>query len=254
MNKKSQQNQPLMYITLNLAKKATCDMQSEYRIKLNTNPKKNNAIENSDQEPVQIEETNKIEEKTEEIKDENELLKKASEVLDSKLLHDHASSVVEETDSKLVAKAKAEAEAEAEAVVESVKEVEEEEKHPDVIKEIQGVVMEKDEILSSVNISDSEIQQEVEKLIPKSYGVVRKELFSPFFYDLNTLDKIKYLTTLPKFINQVMVEIKLNSRLYIGKIYSYQRDENTIMLLNTNNLKMIKLDINEIITIKVISL
>ncbi|MCA1320020.1 spore coat CotO family protein, partial [Bacillus tianshenii] len=88
----------------------------------------------------------------------------------------------------------------------------------------------------------------------RPYGIIKREVYSPTFYDLDITDKIDYLTSLPKYINHVLIEVKLHKRLYVGKIYSYQREEGTIYLLNTNRLIMNKLEIKDILAIKVISL
>ena len=90
--------------------------------------------------------------------------------------------------------------------------------------------------------------------INRPYGIIKREVYSPTFYDLDIIEKIEYLTSLPKYLNNVLIEVKLPKRLYVGKLYSYQREEGTIHLLNLNRLIMNRLEIDDIISIKVVSL
>lgn len=89
----------------------------------------------------------------------------------------------------------------------------------------------------------------------KPFRIVKEELYSATFYEWSTKEKIEYLSALPKYIlKRLIVEIKLPSRLYIGKIISYQPEKNLITLLNTNNLKLHQIEVQEIASFKIISL
>jgi hypothetical protein len=134
-----------------------------------------------------------------------------------------------------------------------VKETEESEE--ETIQDEQGVIG-KEEI--EVIEEHSNNEQDEEKIhhshLNKSYIELRKEIQSRTFHDLGIVEKVEILASLPKYINHVLVELRANNRLIIGRIYSYLQEEQAILIFNNNNLKMIRIEIKDIETLKVISL
>jgi hypothetical protein len=226
MNRKKprqRQQQPLMYITQNMVGQVEGKMQSHVRIKLNPKEK---------QEVMEQEgnvETNEIEKKK---------ISPNARELEKVILEDSEKAEITNIIS---------------TIEKEVKETEESEE--ETIQDEQGVIG-KEEI--EVIEEHSNNEQDEEKIhhshLNKSYIELRKEIQSRTFHDLGIVEKVEILASLPKYINHVLVELRANNRLIIGRIYSYLQEEQAILIFNNNNLKMIRIEIKDIETLKVISL
>ncbi|WP_096155108.1 MULTISPECIES: hypothetical protein [Bacillus] len=94
----------------------------------------------------------------------------------------------------------------------------------------------------------------IEETTYKPYRIYKKEMTSQEFYDYSIEERIEYLSSLPPYLKHIVLEFKINKRIVIGKIYTYQREEKTLMILNTNNLNLLPIKIEDIQYLKIISL
>ncbi|KMY54983.1 hypothetical protein AC623_14440 [Bacillus sp. FJAT-27231] len=88
----------------------------------------------------------------------------------------------------------------------------------------------------------------------KRYSEIRREVRSADFRENSPVEKLIFLTTLPKELRHVIVELKTVKKYYIGKIHLFNEEKNIVLLMSTNTLKIYEIDVDDILDIRVISL
>ncbi|MBS2967900.1 hypothetical protein J9317_03805 [Metabacillus sp. KIGAM252] len=89
-----------------------------------------------------------------------------------------------------------------------------------------------------------------EKLLLRTMRAVRSDSFK----NKTVLEKIEYMTALPKHVTRVFVEVKTNKKFFFGVICAYSREQESLTIISRNTLKLHTLEIKEIQNIKIISL